>query len=26
VRIDVIGIMRPQRGPARLSHVVGVGS
>jgi putative endonuclease len=26
VRIDVIGIMRPQRGPARLIHVVGVGS
>jgi len=26
VRIDVIGIMRPHQGPARLSHVVGVGS
>jgi putative endonuclease len=26
VRIDVIGILRPAAGPARLRHVVGVGS
>ena len=26
VRIDVIGIVRPEAGPARLRHVVGVGS
>lgn len=26
VRIDVVGILRPQRGPARLSHLVGVGA
>jgi putative endonuclease len=25
VRIDVIGVVRPQVGPARLRHVVGVG-
>jgi putative endonuclease len=26
VRIDVIGVLRPESGPARLRHVVGVGS
>jgi putative endonuclease len=26
VRIDVIGILRPRRGPAQLRHLVGVGS
>ncbi len=26
VRIDVIGVLRPAAGPARLHHVVGVGS
>jgi putative endonuclease len=26
VRIDVIGILRPHRGPAQLRHLVGVGS
>ena len=26
IRIDVIGILRPRRGPAQLRHLVGVGS